>query len=148
MIDSARADGEATHVVRVQLSGRVCVDVKFLGLSGRYLIVDVGERVLRGWFGLGGARTLSSLGHVTLQGLNRDRAVFCCIGVGEAWLRGKISCFGGRKPCGAHWGSCTGMQVVDKGAHTWEVVGVRGYGSGGSCRWQGSVSLWAEGEFP
>ena len=148
MIAAARADGEATHVVRVQLSNRVCVDVKFLGLIGRQIIVDVGERVICGWFGLGGACALSGMVHVTLQGLNRDGAVFFCVGVGEAWPRGKISCFDGRNPRGMHWESCTGMQVVDKGAHDWKVVGVHGYGSSGSCRWQGSVYLWAEGEYP
>ena len=91
MIAAARADSEATHVVRVQLAYRVCVEVNFLGLRGRQLIVDVGERVLCGLFGIVGARALSGLGHVTLQGINRDGAVFCCIVVGEAWPRGKIS---------------------------------------------------------
>ena len=85
MIYAARADGEATHVVCVQLSDRVCADVKLIGLHGQKLVGDVGERVLCGWFGLGGVRAFSGLGHVTLQGLNRDGAVFCCIGVGEAW---------------------------------------------------------------
>ena len=148
MITAARVDGEATQVVRVQLANRVCVDVKFLGLLGRQLIVDVGERVLRGWFGFGGAHALYGMGHLTLYVLNRDRVVFCCVGVGEAWPRGKNSCFDGRKPRGAHWESCTGMQVVDKGAHAWEVVGVHGYEYGGSCLWQGSVSLWKEFELP
>ena len=109
---------------------------------------DVGGRILRDWFGLGGARTLSGLGHVTLQYLNRDGEVFCCIGVGEAWKGGKISCFDGRKPRGAHWESCTGMQVVDKGAHAWKVVFVHGYGSGGTFYGQVGVSLRAEGESP
>ena len=66
MITAARADGEATHAVCIQLANRVYVDIKLLGLLGRQLIVDVGERVLRGWFGLGGARALSGLGHMTL----------------------------------------------------------------------------------
>ena len=70
MIAAARADGEATHVVCVQLANRVYVDVEFLGLLGRHLIVDVGERVISGCFGLGGARALSGLDHVTLQVLN------------------------------------------------------------------------------
>ena len=103
MIAAVRADGESTHVVRVQLAYRVCVDVKFLGIRGRQLIVDVGERVFRGWFWLGGSHAWSGLGQVTFQGLNRYGAVFFCIGVGETWPRGKISCFDGRKPHGAHW---------------------------------------------
>ena len=66
MIAAERADGEATHVVCIQLANRVCIDIKFLGLLGRHLIFNVGDRVLRGWFGFGGARALSGLGHVTL----------------------------------------------------------------------------------
>ena len=148
MIAAARADGQANHVVRIQLANRVCVDVEFLGLVGRQLTVGVGECVIHGWFGLGGACALSGLVHVTLQGLNRDGALFFCVGVCEAWPRGKIFCFDGRKPHGGHWESCTGMQVVDKVTHAWKVVGVPGYGSGGSCYWKGSVSLWAEVKSP
>ena len=55
MIATSRAKEEATHVVRVQLDYSVRVDIKFLGISGRQLIVDVGESVCCGWFGLGGA---------------------------------------------------------------------------------------------
>ena len=66
MIAAARADGESTHVVCVQLANGVCVDVEFFGLLGRQLIVGVGERIICGWSGLGGARVLSDLGHVTL----------------------------------------------------------------------------------
>ena len=66
MIAAAISDGEANHVVRVQLANRVCIDIKFLGLLGRHLIFNVGDRVLRGWFGFGGARALSGMGHVTL----------------------------------------------------------------------------------
>ena len=102
MIAAARADGEAAHVVCVQLVDWVREDVNLLGLCGRNMAGDVGEHVLRGWFGLGGARALSGLGHVTLQGLNRDGVVFFCICVGEAWPGGKISFFDGRKPSGAY----------------------------------------------
>ena len=66
IIAAARADREATHVVRVQLDNRVCVDVELFGLLGSQLIVGVGKRVICGWFGLGGVRALSGLGHVTL----------------------------------------------------------------------------------
>ena len=79
MIAAARADGQANHVVRIQLANRVCVDVKFLGLCGRQMIVDVGERVLRGWFGLGRAHAFSGLGYVTLQGINRDGQYFSAL---------------------------------------------------------------------
>ena len=90
MIAAARADREATHVVCVQLDNRVCVDEEFLGILGKQLIVGVGERIIRGWFGLGRARDLSGRGYVTLQGINKDGAVFCSVGVCEAWPRGKI----------------------------------------------------------
>ena len=126
MIAAAIVDGEATHVVRVYLDDRVCVDVHIIGFRGRKRVADVRGRVLRGWFGLGGAHSLSGLGHVNLQGLNRDGAVFCYIGVGEACPGDKISCFDSRNPHGAHWESCTGMQIVDKGAHAWKVVCVYG----------------------
>ena len=85
---------------------------------------------------------------MTLQGLNRDGAVFSCIGVGEASPGGKISCFGSRKPCGLHWESFTGMQIVDKGAHAWKFVCVHGYRSGGTCRGHVGVSLRMEGKSP
>ena len=91
---------------------------------------------------------MSGLGHGTLQGLNRDGAVFFCICVGEAWPGGKISCFDGRKPSGAYRESCSGMQVTKKGAHAWKVVRVHDNGSGGTCSGQGGVSLWAEVESP
>ena len=48
------------------------------------MIVGVEERFIRGWCGLGGVCALSVLGDVTLQGLNRDGALFCWVGVGEA----------------------------------------------------------------
>ena len=109
---------------------------------------NVGKHILQGWFGLGGARALSAPDHVTLQGLNRDREIFCRICVSEAWPGGKISCFDGRKPSGAHRESCKGMQVTNKGAHAWKVVRIRGNRSGDTCSGQGGVSLRAKGESP
>ena len=103
MIDAVRVDREATHVVRIQIADWICEDVKLLGLRVRKLAGNIREHILRGWFGIGGACALSGLGHMTLQGLNRDGAVFCCISVGEAWTGGEISCFDGHKPSGAHW---------------------------------------------
>ena len=37
---------------------------------------------------------------------------------------------------------------MNKGAHTWKFVRIHGNGSGGTCRGQGGVSVWAEGESP
>ena len=66
MISAAGVDGEADCVVCVQLAYWVREEVKLLGICGRKLAGNVGEHVLRGWFGLGGARALSSMDHVTL----------------------------------------------------------------------------------
>ena len=42
MIAAAIVDVEATHVVRVYLDDRVCVDVKIIGLCGWKQVDDVG----------------------------------------------------------------------------------------------------------
>ena len=92
----AVSDGEASHVICVEFAYGLNDDVEFFVFYGRKLTGDVGERFLVGRFGLGGAQTLSGLSHVSFQGLERDRKVFCRVCIIESWPRGKVASFYGR----------------------------------------------------
>ena len=96
VVAAAGADGEADRVICVELADGINDNVEFLGFYGRYLTGDFGERFLVGRFGLGGARTLYGLSHVSFQRLNRDRKVFCRVCISEAWTGEKVARFDGR----------------------------------------------------
>ena len=80
----AVSDGEASHVICVEFAYGLNDDVEFFVFYGRKLTGDVRERLLVGWFGIGGARTLSGLSHVSFQRLDQDRTVFCRVCISEA----------------------------------------------------------------
>ena len=72
----AVADGEAAHVVCVELADGLNDDVDLLGFYYRKFTGDVGERFLVGRFGLGGAQNLSVLSHVSLKNFTKTGQYF------------------------------------------------------------------------
>ena len=112
VVAAAVADTEAARVICVELSNGLNDDVDFLGFYGRKFTGDVGKSFLVGRSGLGGARTLSILCHVSFQGIDQDRKLFFRVCIIEAWPGGKVASFDGRKPGIAHGKSCTCVQVA------------------------------------
>ena len=96
VVSTEGADGEAAHVICVELADGITDDVEFLGFYGRKFTGDVGKSFLVGRSGLGGARTLSILCHVSFQGIDQDRTVSRLVCIREAWPGGKIASFDGR----------------------------------------------------
>ena len=67
MIAAAVADGEAAHVIRVELADGFGHDVNFARLYSRGMTGAVWECVFVVGLGFGGPKALSGLGHIPLQ---------------------------------------------------------------------------------
>ena len=84
--------------------GRRWFDVFFVGLAG-------GRPRLRNF---GGAHAHSGLLEVSLESFDGDRAVFRCVGVGEAWPGRVVACFDGGYPGRFDWEACGGVKVSNE----------------------------------
>ena len=96
VISTVGADWESVHVVGVELANGIYPDIEFFGLDG-------GVRCCwRHCFGqccsLGELNALSRLFYVTLEGFYGDRAILGCVGGGEAWPGGVVTCLDGCQP--------------------------------------------------
>ena len=96
VISAVGADWKSVHVVGVELANGIYPDIEFFGLDG-------GVRCCwRHCFGqccsLGELNALSRLFYVTLEGFYGDRAILGCVGGGEAWPGGVVTCLDGCQP--------------------------------------------------
>ena len=117
MIAAAGEDGEAAQAVGVELADGLTNDVEFIGFYVRKLTDDFGECFRVGRFGLGGARTLSGLSHVSFKGLDRDRKLFLRVCISDSCPGGKVTIFDGCQPGKTHRKPCTRVQVANQGSH-------------------------------
>ena len=93
VISAAGADWESSHVISVEIANGLYPDIEFFGLG-----CGVRWRWRRCFgrrCGIGGSNALSQLFYVTLEGFYGDREVLGCVGGGEAWSGGVVTCLDG-----------------------------------------------------
>ena len=152
LVAAAGADGEPTHVISVELSNRIYLDMDFLGLDSVEWTGNVRKRIYGDWLQwnlpLCGLETLAGFREVSFEVLFRDGEVFGGIVEGEFMSGIKVASMDGCKPRGLDSKACCSMEVSDKGSNAGQVMGIQGGGRGAPLRWDRLMYLRKKRETP